>query len=107
MTNLIQVHTTAGSEQEAARIADALLAQELAACVQISGPIKSRYRWQGKLEEATEWMCVAKTRADLFDAVEAVIRDVHSYDQPEILATAIVAGSQGYIDWAHEVTSGG
>ncbi len=50
MTNLIQVHTTAGSEEEAERIADALLAQELAACVQISGPIKSRYRWQGQLE---------------------------------------------------------
>ncbi|APZ93750.1 divalent-cation tolerance protein CutA [Fuerstiella marisgermanici] len=107
MTNLIQVHTTASSEEEAGRIADALLAQELAACVQISGPIKSRYRWQGQLEQATEWMCVAKTRADLFDAVESAIRDVHSYDQPEILATAIVAGAQGYLDWVNEVTAGG
>ncbi len=50
---------------------------------------------------------MAKTHADLFDSVESAIREVHSYDQPEILATTIVAGSQGYLDWVNDVTRGG
>ncbi len=104
MTNLIQVQVTAGTRDEADQIADKLLHEKLAACVQVSGPISSRYWWQGSLDESVEWMCLVKSRADLFSRIEASIQEVHSYDQPEILATAIVAGSQGYIDWVNAVT---
>jgi periplasmic divalent cation tolerance protein len=67
--------------------------------VQTSGPITSRYRWQGKLEQAREWQCLAKTEASLYDEVEAAIRSLHSYAEPEILAIPVLAGAKGYLDW--------
>jgi periplasmic divalent cation tolerance protein len=91
--------TTAGSEEEAGRIASMLVERRLAACVQVVGPIVSRYRWEGALEEEREWQCLAKTAATAYEQVEAAIREVHSYDEPEIIATPIVAGSAGYLAW--------
>ncbi len=70
--------------------------------MQVVGPIVSRYRWQGAVEEAREWQCLAKTTRDAYGAVEAAIREAHSYDEPEILATPIVAGSAGYLTWIEE-----
>ncbi len=102
MTDYVQVLTTTGSEEEAEVIATALVEGRLAACVQVVGPIVSRYRWQGKIEREREWQCLAKTEAALYDTVEAAIRRVHSYDEPEILATPIVAGSPGYLAWIGE-----
>jgi periplasmic divalent cation tolerance protein len=99
MAEYLQVLTTAGSEEEAQRIATLLVDRRLAACVQVLGPIVSRYRWQGAVEEAEEWQCLAKTEAARYPEVEAAIRDVHSYEEPEIVATPIVAGSQGYLGW--------
>lgn len=99
MPDYVQVLTTAGSEEEAERIASALLERRLAACVQTVGPIVSRYHWQGRLEEAHEWQCLAKTEAPLYEQVEAAIRAVHSYEEPEILAIPILLGSKGYLDW--------
>lgn len=98
----MQVLTTTGSEQEAERISAALLERRLAACVQVEGPITSRYRWQGEIETAREWRCVIKTAAGRCDDVEAVVRELHSYDEPEIVATPIVAGSAGYLRWIDE-----
>ncbi|HEX5713526.1 MAG TPA: divalent-cation tolerance protein CutA [Solirubrobacterales bacterium] len=95
----IQVLTTAGSEQEAQRIADVLVERRLAACVQIVGPVASTYRWQGEVERAREWQCLVKTAGPLYPEVEAAIRELHSYDEPEIIATPIVAGSPGYLAW--------
>jgi periplasmic divalent cation tolerance protein len=99
MVEYIQVLTTAGSEEEAERISAALLDQRLAACVQVVGPIVSRYRWRDKPERASEWQCLAKTEARLYEEVEAAIRAMHSYDEPEILAIPVLAGSGGYLDW--------
>lgn len=99
MAEYIQVLTTVGSEREAAKISSALLERRLAACVQTVGPIVSRYRWQGKLEEEREWQCLAKTEASLYAEIEAAIRSLHSYEEPEILAIPILAGSLGYLDW--------
>jgi periplasmic divalent cation tolerance protein len=99
MTEYIQVLTTAGSEEEAERIGTALLERRLAACVQAIGPVASRYRWQGKLEQEREWQCLAKTEARLYEEVEAAIRAAHSYEEPEILAIPVLAGSKGYLDW--------
>jgi periplasmic divalent cation tolerance protein len=95
----VQVTTTAGSEAEAGRIASLLVERKLAACVQVVGPVLSRYRWQGTVEEEREWQCLAKTTGAAYEAVEAAIREVHSYEEPEIIATPIVAGSAGYLDW--------
>lgn len=98
-TEYVQVLTTVSSEEEAERISSLLIERRLAACVQILGPIASRYRWQGQVEEEREWQCLAKTEADRYAEVEAAIREAHSYEEPEILAIPILAGSSGYLGW--------
>jgi periplasmic divalent cation tolerance protein len=95
----IIVITTTESEDEAKQIARGLVEERLAACVQIAGPITSIYRWEGAVEEAAEYLCLVKTRADLFERVEAAIRDRHSYDLPEIIAVPVERGSEAYLDW--------
>ena len=99
MSDVLQVVTTVGSQADAQAIARGLIEQRLAACVQVSGPITSVYRWEGNVETGEEWYCIAKTMRDLYPQVESAILDLHAYDQPEIIATAVVAGSQGYLDW--------
>ncbi len=95
----IQIATTTSSQADAEKIAAALVERRLAACVQISGPIISTYRWQGKVEKAEEWLCTIKTRRDVYEQVEAAIRELHCYDEPEILAVPVAAGSEGYLKW--------
>ncbi|HEX6456133.1 MAG TPA: divalent-cation tolerance protein CutA [Solirubrobacterales bacterium] len=102
MSEFVQVLTTAGSEEEAGRIASRLVERRLAACVQVVGPVVSRYRWQGAVEKEREWQCLAKTTRAAYEAVEAAIREAHSYEEPEIIATPIVAGSPGYLAWIDE-----
>lgn len=99
MAEYVQVLTSVGSEEEAAKIGSDLLERRLVACVQTIGPITSRYRWQGKVEEEREWQLLAKTEAGLYEEVEAAIRALHSYEEPEILAIPVLAGSRGYLDW--------
>jgi len=105
------VQTTASSEEEAHRLASALLEVGLAACVQVVGPVRSRYWWQGSLESATEWLCMAKTTDDRVDEVTAAVRAAHSYDTPEVIVVAIVGGDEGYLQWiadtVHEDRGGG
>jgi periplasmic divalent cation tolerance protein len=95
----VQVLTTAGSEEEAKRLAALLVDRRVAACAQVLGPVASRYRWRGAVEEEREWQCLAKTEMAIYDEVEAAIRGAHSYEEPEILAFPIVAGSPGYLRW--------
>lgn len=99
MDEYLQVLTAAGSEEEAERISAALVERRLAACVQVLGPVSSRYRWRGEVETAREWLCLAKTEASRYPELEAAIRELHSYEEPEIVATPIVAGSPGYLEW--------
>jgi periplasmic divalent cation tolerance protein len=99
MPDFIHVVTTIDSAEAAAAIAQALVEQRLAACVQVAGPITSTYWWQGEIQTAQEWYCVAKTRADHFPQIEQAIRALHPYDVPEILATPILAGHAPYLDW--------
>ena len=98
---VLQGATTA-TQDDAQKIADTLLQQRLAACVQISGPITSSYWWEAKIDRSAEWLCTIKTRRDLYGSVERAIRDAHSYDEPEILATLVVDGSAGYLKWLDE-----
>jgi periplasmic divalent cation tolerance protein len=99
MTDTIQVITTTETKADAQAIARALLEKRLAACVQVIGPITSTYWWQGEIETAEEWLCVIKSRRDLYEPLEETIREVHPYDVPEILAVPVVAGSKDYLDW--------
>ncbi len=105
MPDFLQVSTAAGSREDAEQIAAALVERRLAGCVQVVGPVRSVYRWQGRVEQADEWLCLAKTTSDRFAAVEAAIRELHSYECPEIVATPIVAGSAAYLAWLAEQTA--
>lgn len=104
MNEFIQVFTTTESRAQAETIALALLERRLAACVQIGGPIHSKYWWQGRLEGAQEWFCLIKTRERLYGDVEREIKAVHSYETPEIVALPIVAGSRQYFSWIADST---
>jgi periplasmic divalent cation tolerance protein len=95
----LQVVTTTSREADAERIARALLEERLAACVQIMGPVTSLYWWKETLETSEEWLCLIKTREDLFGALEKAIRKVHPYETPEIVALPIIAGSGDYLKW--------
>jgi periplasmic divalent cation tolerance protein len=107
MTDYIQVLTTAPNKEAAQTIADALLHEKLAACVQIVGPIESRYWWQGKLETVEEWQCLAKSSLHLYTRLEETIRRVHPYEVPEILVTRIETGHAAYLDWLQGELKGG
>jgi len=93
------VQTTTSSEEEAHRVATALLEPRLAACVQVVGPVQSHYWWRGSLESATEWLCLAKTTQDRVDEVTAVVRAINAYDTPEVIVVAIVGGDENYLQW--------
>ena len=99
MTGAIAVLTTTATKPDAERIARTLVEQRLAACVQVSGPLTSCYRWKGQIETADEWLCTIKTMATAYPTVEAAIRQVHPYEEPEIVALPIVAASLGYLKW--------
>ncbi len=104
MGNFIQVTTTTETKDNALKIARLLVERRLAACVQVIGPILSTYRWNGKTEDAEEWQCLIKSRADLFSALEQAVREIHPYEVPEIIATEIVAGCNDYLKWLDEET---
>jgi periplasmic divalent cation tolerance protein len=102
MKSFIQVTTTTDNKEEAEKIAQHLVGEKLAACVQILGPITSTYRWKGKVETAEEWLCLIKTKENLYPEVEKAIISLHSYETPEIVAAPIIKGSSGYLDWMDE-----
>ena len=104
MTDVIQISTTTPSRNDAEKIAQHLLQAKLAACIQITGPLTSKYWWDGNIESAEEWLCTIKTRGDVFARVERAIRENHPYDEPEIIAIEIVTGSRGYLDWIDRET---
>lgn len=104
MPDALVVLVTVGSESEAETIAGALLDERLAACVTIGGPIRSVYRWQGRIADDREWQLVIKTRAALFDALADRVRALHSYDVPEIIGLPVTAGSPRYLEWLDDAT---
>jgi periplasmic divalent cation tolerance protein len=99
MDRYIKVVTTISDRQGAEKIAKELIDKRLAACVQIAGPIKSIYRWKGKIETAKEWVCVIKTRKNLYEKVEAAIKKIHPYEVPEIIAVSIALANKDYLKW--------
>jgi periplasmic divalent cation tolerance protein len=102
MTDKRIVLSTAGSEDEARKIARHLVEQQLAACVNIIPQIESVYRWQGSVESNREWLLLIKTTAEKFPGVCGAIRELHSYELPECIAIAIDDGSTGYLQWIED-----
>lgn len=99
MTDKRLVLTTCGSEEEAERIAQYLVENLLAACVNVIPQIKSIYRWQDKVESAREWLLVVKTTSKNFDQVRDAIRGLHSYEVPECISLTVDDGSATYLEW--------
>ena len=104
MTDKRIVLSTAGSEQEAHKIAHLLVKRRLAACVNIVPQVQSIYRWKGEIESAQEWLLLIKTRADKFPAVCDAIRELHSYEVPECIVLEIEDGSLPYLQWLEKAT---
>jgi periplasmic divalent cation tolerance protein len=107
MTDKIVVLSTCSTAEEAERLARGLVAAQLAACVNVVPQIRSFYRWKGELEIAEEFLLIAKTSRDLFDALKLELEKLHPYDIPEVIALPIVAGSENYLHWlAQNLRSG-
>jgi periplasmic divalent cation tolerance protein len=100
----IVVFITASDEEEASKIARALVEERLAGCVNIIKDIRSIYSWQGKIEDEKEVFMVVKTQKTLFDSLMKRIKELHSYTVPEIIALPIIQGSEDYLKWLNEAT---
>ena len=105
MTGAVVVLSTAGSREEAERIATALVDERLAACVNLVEPLTSIYRWQGAVERATEVLLVVKTRRARAAALVARLRALHSYEVPEAIVLPVVAGAAPYLRWVTSETA--
>jgi len=97
--NLMVVLITAGSEEEAHKIAELLVNEKKAACVNIVPEVDSLFRWKGKIDSAHESLLLVKTRASLLSEIISLVKQIHSYEVPEIIALPIVGGSEEYLKW--------
>ena len=102
--NEVVVFITAPTDEEAALIAKSLVESKLAACVNIIGRIRSIYSWQGKIEDDTEVLMIVKTRQELFGPLSSRVKELHSYDVPEVIALPIIEGSEDYLTWLRDST---
>ena len=93
------VYVTVASKEEAEKITRVLLEERLVACVNIVGPVSSRFYWEGKIDLVEEYLLIMKTRRGLFAILEKRVGFLHSYEVPEILAVPIIDGSVAYLDW--------
>lgn len=99
MEEFLVVYVTVGSADEGERVARALVEERLAACVNRVGPVRSVYRWQGKIEQSEEELLIIKTKRDLFERLRTRVQELHSYSVPEILALPVLQGSEPYLKW--------
>jgi periplasmic divalent cation tolerance protein len=107
MSERIVVLMTAGSQEEAQAIAQALVTELLAACVNVIPGVTSVYRWHGEVHRDQEWLLVAKSRREVLDDLVRRVQALHSYDVPEIIALPLVGGSEPYLRWIDEEVHGG
>ena len=105
MTDFIHVSTTTSTKASADKIAKTLVKQRLAGCVQILGPIQSSYWWNGKLQNAREWLCLIKAQSRDYRRIELAIKKEHPYEVPEVLALPILSGNNEYLRWIRRETS--
>jgi len=102
MSEIVEIVSTFPSKEDAERVAQLLVEESLAACVQLQGPIESVYRWKGKIEKDKEWLLTAKTKRVFYKEVERLIKENHPYEIPQILVLPIVDGFEGYLAWLKE-----
>jgi periplasmic divalent cation tolerance protein len=107
MQEFIVVYVTAGSADEADRLARSLVDERLAACVNRIKSVQSVYRWQGKVEQSEEELLIIKTSRDRFAALEKRVRELHSYSVPEVIALPVIEGSSNYLKWIKEQVTPG
>jgi len=100
----ITIFSTASNKEEAKKIANVLVKEKLAACVNIVDKIESVYEWQGEIQEESEVLMIIKTKSELFESLKKKIKELHSYEVPEIIALDIKDGSDDYLKWIDEVT---
>jgi periplasmic divalent cation tolerance protein len=105
MVEFIHVFTAVDTEETALKIADMLLSERKASCVQILGPVRSNYWWHGRIERAKEWICFIKARATDYRTIESSIKRMHGYTIPEIIAFPILHGNADYLDWLRGETA--
>ncbi len=99
MTDKRLMLTTTSSRDEANTIAAELVSRHFAACVNIIGPISSTYHWQGGIEHSEEFLLLIKSTESQFPAIQTTIRELHSYEVPELISLKIEAGASSYLDW--------
>ncbi|HYM05128.1 MAG TPA: divalent-cation tolerance protein CutA [Terriglobales bacterium] len=99
MTDKIVVLSTASSAEEAEKIARRLVEQHLAACVNVAPGVRSFYRWKGKVEDSGEWLLIIKSSRSRFEALQAEMEKLHSYEVPEVIALAVIEGARNYLQW--------
>jgi len=104
MEEAIIVFVTCGSEEEASKISNSLIEKRLAACANIISPIRSIYRWEGKIWDEKEYLIIIKTKRSNFEELEKEIKSLHSYSVPEVVALRISEGSIPYLNWIFEST---
>jgi periplasmic divalent cation tolerance protein len=98
------VFINCNSEDEAVRIARSLVEEHLAACANILSPVRSIYRWEGKIWDEKEWTLIIKTQRKRFEELERKVKSLHSYSAPEIIGLSVVEGSLSYLKWVEEMT---
>ncbi len=99
MTDKIVVFSTASSAEEAEKVARSLVEARLAACVNVVPGLRSYYRWQGKIEDSAEFLLVIKSAREHFEALCTLIKKLHSYEVPEVIAVPVVDGTRNYLNW--------
>jgi periplasmic divalent cation tolerance protein len=99
MGEYIQLFTTTERRDDAEMISREVVEKRLAACAQVLGPIMSTYWWKEEIERTEEWLCIMKSRRDLYNELENAVKSIHPYEVPEIVALPIVSGSQSYLKW--------
>lgn len=104
MSGTIVIFITSSSIHEARKIGQTLVEEDLAACCNIVQPIESIFKWQGKLHIEGEVLMIFKTKEDLFGKVEKRVKELHSYEVPEIIAVPIIQGSKSYLEWIAKET---
>ncbi len=105
-TGVVQVQTALPDAASAEALAATLLTERLAACVQVTGPVESRYWWQGKLEHTTEWLCLIKSTLEAVPRLLARIRELHPYDTPELIVLPVSDGDVDYLRWVRDSVRG-
>jgi len=104
MDDPILILVTCGSEEEAIKIANVLVEEHLAACVNLISPLRSISRGEGKIWDEKEWLLIIKTQKQRFGELEKKVKSLHSYSVPEIISLPIVEGSSSYLNWIEENT---